>query len=279
MTNVNGALSKVDFAMSSNLNISQFINADFTGANLTNCNFSNINVTGANFTGANLTGANFIGTTLYKNVYSFKGDGSTTRFYFPDKDKIPDFLTEYFKGQDDKILKWTVTITTSSGTVDMSERFIINNKILPNIITFYQDANNNPPEVNSLIVVKFTSNNTIFNNTILDNLRTGKNLIVNPEENSKKVVLPEKYKLYQYSDTNICKIINNKINIDNKDIDQYPLMLKKGQSYIFDVSHESNTGYKLYISDQNNDNLRIGDWQVNTLDLVTNGNDLSQGLE
>ena len=158
----------------------------------------------------------------------------------------------------------------------MSERFIINNKIYPNIITFYQDANNNPPEVNSLIVVKFTSNNTIFNNTILDNLRTGKNLIVNPEENRKKVVLPEKYKLYQYSDTNICKIINNKINIDGKDIEQYPLMLKKGQSYIFDVSHESNTGYKLYISDQNNDNLRIGDWQVNTLDLVTNGNDLSQ---
>ena len=51
-----------------------------------------------------------------------------------DKDKIPEGPTEYFKGQDDKNLKWTVTITTSSGTVDMSEKFIINNKIYPNII-------------------------------------------------------------------------------------------------------------------------------------------------
>ena len=274
--NDGGAFSKADFSMSADLEISQFINANFTGANLTNCNFSNINITGANFTGANLTGANFIGTTLFKNVYSFKGDGNTTKFYFPDRDKIPNGPTEYFKGKDENNLKWTVTITTSTGTVDMSEKFIINNKVYPNIITFYTDANNSAPGINSLIIAKFTCNNTIFNNTNLTNLRSGKNLIVNPELNKKNVILPEKYQLYQYSDTNICKIINNKINIDGKDIQQYPLMLRKGQSYIFDVSHESNTGYKLYISDENNDNLRIGDWQINSVDIVTNGSDLSQ---
>ena len=103
LTDVNGALSKVDFDMSDDLDISQFINADFTGANLTNCNFSNINVTGANFTGANLTGANFIGTTLYKNVYSFKGDGSTTKFYFQTKIKYQKVLQNILKAKMIKI--------------------------------------------------------------------------------------------------------------------------------------------------------------------------------
>ena len=270
------AFTVQNFQMAPNLNIAQFINADFTGANLTNCNFQNINLTGANFTKANLTGANLIGATLYKNLYSFRGDGFTNKFYFPDKDKVPDGPTEYFKGQDEQNLKWTVTITTSTATVDMSERFIINNKVYPNILTFYQDSNNQVPSVNSLIVAKFTCNNTIFNDTNLTNVRTGKNMIVNPIENFNKVILPLKYKLYQYSDTNICKIINNKINIDGRDIDQYPLLLKKGQNYIFDVSHESNKDYKLYILDNNNDNLRITDWKVTSFELINNENDLSR---
>ena len=48
----------------------------------------------------------------------------------------------------------------------------------------------------------------------------------------------------------------NAVELDGRDVDDYPLMLQKGQSYVFDVSHESNTGYELYISDKNNDNYK-----------------------